>query len=85
MIRVSVVQQLNSVTSTASASTPLTITIPPYAALPPIVPPELIRVMEASFLEYYDHYVEVCTQNQHLDRQAMEVCLFVCLCVCLYV
>ncbi|XP_037790243.1 ubiquitin-conjugating enzyme E2 Z-like isoform X1 [Penaeus monodon] len=36
-----------------------------------MVPADLMRVMEASFLEYYDHYVEICEKNMHLDGQTM--------------
>ncbi|CAL4092395.1 unnamed protein product, partial [Meganyctiphanes norvegica] len=35
-------------------------------------PPELKRIMEASFLEYYDHYIEICEKNLHKDSQIME-------------
>lgn len=38
-----------------------------------MVPADLMRVMEASFLEYYDHYVEICEKNMHLDGQTMVV------------
>ncbi|XP_042892818.1 ubiquitin-conjugating enzyme E2 Z-like isoform X2 [Penaeus japonicus] len=36
-----------------------------------MIPSDLMRVMEASFLEYYDHYVEICEKNMHLDGQTM--------------
>lgn len=38
-----------------------------------MIPSDLMRVMEASFLEYYDHYVEICEKNMHLDGQTMVV------------
>lgn len=35
-------------------------------------PPDLLNVMQASFMEYYDHYVEICEKNKHRDGQTMD-------------
>ncbi|KAK7083645.1 ubiquitin-conjugating enzyme E2 Ze, partial [Halocaridina rubra] len=37
-----------------------------------IAPPEVVRVMRASFMEYYDHYVEICEKNLYRDGTDME-------------
>lgn len=36
-------------------------------------PPDLLKVMQASFMEYYDHYVEICEKNLYKDGQTMDV------------
>ncbi|XP_071527971.1 ubiquitin-conjugating enzyme E2 Z-like [Panulirus ornatus] len=35
-------------------------------------PPDLLKVMQASFMEYYDHYVEICEKNMYKDGQTMD-------------
>ncbi|XP_045600146.1 ubiquitin-conjugating enzyme E2 Z isoform X2 [Procambarus clarkii] len=35
-------------------------------------PPDLLKVMQASFMEYFDHYVEICEKNKHRDGQTMD-------------
>ncbi|XP_042231688.1 ubiquitin-conjugating enzyme E2 Z-like isoform X1 [Homarus americanus] len=35
-------------------------------------PPDLFKVMQSSFMEFYDHYVEICEKNMHRDGQPMD-------------
>lgn len=38
----------------------------------PAAPEEMIEFMKASFLEYYDHYLDICKSNLHQDGAVME-------------
>ncbi|XP_068235110.1 ubiquitin-conjugating enzyme E2 Z-like [Palaemon carinicauda] len=38
----------------------------------PAAPEEMMKFMKASFLEYYDHYVDICKTNVHKDGAVME-------------
>ncbi|KAK4322981.1 hypothetical protein Pmani_006288 [Petrolisthes manimaculis] len=38
---------------------------------PSAMPSDLLKVMQESFMEYYDHYVDICHKNMHNDGQTM--------------
>ncbi|XP_045112146.1 ubiquitin-conjugating enzyme E2 Z-like [Portunus trituberculatus] len=77
-LRVAVVEQLENLSNpptaptTAAAATTPAAAAATAAAAASQVPPELKRVMETSFLEYFDHYSEVCLANIHKDGSLME-------------
>lgn len=36
------------------------------------VPSDLVKIMQGSFMDYYDHYVDICEENKYRDGTNME-------------
>lgn len=49
---------------------------------PTVMPFDLLKVMQESFMEYYDHYVDICHKNMHKEGQTMNVSVQICVWKC---